>query len=37
VAGSFVGMTDAFQGMSVEVRVTSLAGDDAPLPAATTG
>jgi transglutaminase-like putative cysteine protease len=24
VAGSFVGMTDAFQGMSVEVRVTSL-------------
>ena len=23
VAGSFVGMTDAFQGMSVEVRVTS--------------
>ena len=37
VAGSFVGMTDAFQGMSVEVRVTPLAGDDAPLPAATTG
>jgi transglutaminase-like putative cysteine protease len=26
VAGSFVGMTDAFQGMSVEVRVTSTAG-----------
>jgi len=26
VAGSFVGMTDAFQGMSVEVRVTSQAG-----------
>ena len=26
VAGSFVGMTDAFQGMSVEVRVTSKAG-----------
>ena len=23
VAGSFVGMTDAFQGMSVEVQVTS--------------
>ena len=36
VSGSFVGMTDAFQGMSVEVRVTALAGDDAPLPAATT-
>lgn len=26
VAGSFVGKTEAFQGMSVEVRVTSLAG-----------
>ena len=26
VAGSFVGMSDAFQGMSVEVRVTLLAG-----------
>ena len=26
VAGSFVGMTDAFQGMSVEVRVTSQSG-----------
>jgi transglutaminase-like putative cysteine protease len=27
VAGSFVGMPDAFQGMSVEVRVTSRAGE----------
>jgi hypothetical protein len=27
VAGSFVGMTDAFQGMSVEVRVPSRAGE----------
>ena len=25
--GSFVGMTDAFQGMSVEVRVKSRAGE----------
>ena len=27
VSGSFVGMTDAFQGMSVEVRVKSRAGE----------
>jgi transglutaminase-like putative cysteine protease len=33
VAGSFVGMTDAFQGMSVEVRVTSQAGTAANQPA----
>ncbi len=30
VAGSFIGMTDAFQGMSVEVLVTSQVGGDAP-------
>ncbi len=32
VAGSFVGMTDAFQGMTVEVRVTSQAGAAADHP-----
>jgi hypothetical protein len=30
VAGSFIGMTDALQGMSVEVLVTSQVGGDAP-------
>ena len=30
VVGSFIGMTDAFRGMSVEVLVTSQVGGDAP-------